>query len=333
MGELILAAPVAGLASRNRIIADDVVLLRQEVFRDGVVTRGEAESLFALDASCADKCAEWPVFFIEAVTDYIVHQEAPSGYISDDNADWLIRSISRDGMVDTVTELEMLIHVLEKAKTAPERLSAYALDQVAHAVLDGRGPLARGRALVPGLIERAEVDLLRRILYAFAGEANVAVTRAEADVLFRINDRTVEEMNDPSWNELFVKAIASFVLGGGAYAPTSRQEALRHEALFEAADVDLMGFFGRMFSAGATGVADALRTDGGLEDAWRERNGLREAQTAAGLRIDDSEANWLVDRIGRDRLLHDNERALLAFIAAESSDIHPALQPLLAKVA
>ena len=48
MGELMLAAPVAGLAEKGRITADDVQLLRGEVFRDGVVTRAEAESLIAL---------------------------------------------------------------------------------------------------------------------------------------------------------------------------------------------------------------------------------------------------------------------------------------------
>ena len=49
MGEL-KSAPVAELASKNRITAEDVVMLRREVFGDGVVTRGEAEALFALDA-------------------------------------------------------------------------------------------------------------------------------------------------------------------------------------------------------------------------------------------------------------------------------------------
>ncbi|TGV74241.1 hypothetical protein EN788_71090, partial [Mesorhizobium sp. M2D.F.Ca.ET.145.01.1.1] len=84
--------------------------------------------------------------------DYIVHQEKPSGYISQENADWLVRTISRDGMVDSRTELELLVHVLEEAKSSPSRLCVYALEQVAHAVVDGKGPLMIGGVLVPGLI-------------------------------------------------------------------------------------------------------------------------------------------------------------------------------------
>ena len=106
MGELIMSASVAGLTSKNRIAAEDVTMLRREVFADGVVTLGEAEALFALDQTVRDKCPEWAPFFVEAVTDYIVHQEKPQGYISEDNANWLVRTISRDGMVDSRTERE-----------------------------------------------------------------------------------------------------------------------------------------------------------------------------------------------------------------------------------
>src|SRR5690606_13261262 len=140
----------------------------------------EAEMLFRLDEVCAERCAEWTNFFVEAVTDYIVHQEKPAGYVSARNADWLIAAISHDGKVDTLTELELLVSVLEKAKFSTERLVAFALRQVRHAVVDGQGPLMHGGELVPGVIEKAEVDLLRRMLYAFGGDGNIAITRSEA---------------------------------------------------------------------------------------------------------------------------------------------------------
>ena len=129
MGELIMSAPVAGLTSKSRITREDVAMLRHEVFGDGVVTCGEAEALFALDATAKDKCQEWPGFFVEAVTDYIVTREKPVGYISEDSADWLVRAVSRDGRVDTPLEMELLINVLAKAKSPPASLSAYALLQ------------------------------------------------------------------------------------------------------------------------------------------------------------------------------------------------------------
>ncbi|MDG4896554.1 hypothetical protein P9272_23595 [Mesorhizobium sp. WSM4976] len=334
MGELIMSAPVAGLTSKNRITAEDVAMLRREVFADGVVTRGEAEALFALDQTSRDKCDEWTPFFVEAVTDYIVHQEKPEGYISDQNADWLIRTVSRDGMVDSRTELELLVHVLEEAKSSPGQLSVYALEQVAHAVIDGKGPLMIGGELVPGLIAKAEVDLLRRILHAVGGDGNIAVTKAEAEVLFRINDRTAAAENDPSWNELFVKAIANYVMCSAGYEPPTREVALRHENFLDEAGSALGGFFSRMASGGFAAILEAYHSPGNIEAEWEARNRAAEALARRAETIDADEAKWLAERIGDgQRPLRDNERALLMLIKHASPEIHPALKPLLDKVA
>ena len=331
MGERIGSAPVARLTSKDRITAEDVVMLRREVFADGVVSRGEAEALFALDATARDKSPEWPEFFVEAVTDYIVHQEKPAGYISEDNADWLIRTISRDSMVDSLTELELLVHVLERAKSSPGRLSAYALEQVAHAVVDGKGPLMLGGTLVPGLVAKAEVDLLRRILYAYGGDGNIAITRTEAEVLFRINEQT-SAGNDPSWNELFVKALANFVMCSAGYEAPTREAALRRDSFFEQAEPEIGGFFSRMVSGGLAGIMEAYRSPGDIEAEWESKNRAAEALARRAETIDAGEAKWLAERIGTHRPLHDNERALLTLIKHASPEIHPALKPLLDKV-
>jgi hypothetical protein len=333
MGELIMSAPVAGLTSKNRITAEDVVMLRREVFGDGVVTRDEAEALFALDATARDKCAEWPDFFVEAVTDFIVHQEKPAGYISQDNADWLVRAISRDGVVDSRTELELLVRVLEEAKSSPNGLCAYALEQVAHAVIDGKGPLMHGGMLVPGSTAKAEVELLRRILYAYGGDGNIAITRAEAEVLFRINERTAAAQNDPSWNDLFVKAIANFVMCSAGYEAPTRDVALRRDSFFEQAEPEIGSFFGRMVSGGLAGIMEAYRAPGDIESEWESKNKSAEALARRAETIDASEAKWLAERIGSDRPLHENERALLTLIKHASPEIHPALRPLIDKVA
>ena len=46
--------------------------------------------------------------------------------------------------LDSLTELELLVKVLEKAIDVPEQLNAYALDQIEQAVLTGEGPTRDG---------------------------------------------------------------------------------------------------------------------------------------------------------------------------------------------
>src|SRR5262249_23450298 len=139
-------------------------------------------------------------------------QEPPRGYLTAANAAWLIGRVSKDGKIRTKTELELVLNVLDKTRWAPASLSKFALEQVKHAVVAGDGPLRQGKPLARGAISEAEVDLLRRVLYAFGGDGHVAVTRAEADVLFDIDEAVSASPPNPVWTDLFVKAVANVMM-------------------------------------------------------------------------------------------------------------------------
>ena len=322
MPELILDAFMAQLMTSGSIGSQSVLELRRNVFADGVMTRGEAQMLLDLDRAAKDKCAEWAPFLYEAVSDYIVHQERPSGYISQDNATWLQNTLANDSAETTIG---LLVHVLEKAKSAPESLSAMGLRAVAKNVLANENGSRK--------ISQEDVQMLRRVLYAFGGQDNAALSRAEVEVLFDLNDETAQTLNDPAWNDLFTKAIASFVLCASGYRAPSREDALRQEKWVEDTSVNVGGFFGRMVSGGLSAVVDAFKHEGSLEDAFAEKNAAYDAAAAQAELVEEGEARWLADRIGRDGVLHDNERSLLQFLKRESTGIHPILQPLLDKVA
>ena len=155
MGELFLPDTAAALVSKNQITAEDVLSLRRQMFADGHIAREEAEALFAVDQSVSHKCGEWDEMFVEFLLDYTVNQTEPHGYVSDENARWLMRCISRDNLVQTATELELLVRILETAKSSSEFLVKCALEQVSLAVIEGKGVLADGRELEPGVIGKA----------------------------------------------------------------------------------------------------------------------------------------------------------------------------------
>lgn len=309
-----LESAAATIARRKHIAAEDVLALRRCTFGDGLVSRHEADILFHLDGSTTEKCAEWTSFFLEAMVDYVVNQEKPAGYVSEENARWLVEHIARDGFVRGDTELELLVRVLERSLRSPESLVAFALKQVALAVAGDADEAAH--------IDESEVELVRRILFAFGGDGHAAVTRAEAEALVEINDATDERLNHPAWNDLFVKAIANFVLCASGYAPPPREEALRREAFFETVSLDIGGFFNRMVSGGVGAIIGAYALETDLEQDWEERNRRAEAAARRAARVSEHEARWLAERIGGDNL-RDNERALLAFLREAAPAAHP----------
>lgn len=74
-----ITKPIAEIAQRGRISAETAIELRRKMFHDGHIGEDEAEQLFYLDASCEKVCPEWGVFFVEALTDYLVEQVEPRG--------------------------------------------------------------------------------------------------------------------------------------------------------------------------------------------------------------------------------------------------------------
>jgi len=319
MQNIKVSQTLAQVAQRQSIKAKDVLDLRRDVFSDGIVSRHEAQSLFDLNNACLIQDPSWVDFFIEALTDYYVHQADPAGYISEENATHLITCINRDGRVKSQSELELLISVLEKANTSPASLVSFSLDQVKLRVLEERG-------LTPGVIGETEVDLLRRILYAFGGDSHMAVSRAEAEILFEINDQTDETKNHISWSDLFVKAIANFMMAASGYQPPPREVALKREAWLEQRD-GISGFMNKMVSGGLKGIFDVYSRSAETSVAEQRVKDIQ-ADIVNSRRVTQTETAWLVGRIGRDGNTSENERALIEFIKENSSSIHPSFKAL-----
>jgi len=311
---------------RSGIVRDsDVIGLRKVVYGKSSIAAADIEALFLINDRVRIQDPAWASFFIEAVTDYLINELPPQGYVTAANADWLIERIGRDGRVDSATELELLVNILEQARWVPATLVHFALDQVKQAVIAGDGPLRVGRQLKCGQISADEVALLRRVLYAFGGDGNAAITRLEAEVLFDIEDATAAGLQGPEWQELFIKAIACLVMVASGYRVTSREEALRQEEwLAGRGDLSIANFLGRIFAS-----YDQL----GAEERALARLERQRIEIITNAEVIESEAGWIAERIGRDGCPTPNERLLLAFLKRESSRIHPALQQLVDEVA
>ena len=318
MSDRKLSALCEHILGKARLEEADVRALRREVFEDGQISINEADQLFRIN-HLPHKPESWDRLFVEAITHFLVRQTMPYGYVDRANAAWLMARIDHDGVVETQTELELLLYILEQAKSAPEELEVYALDQVIRAVVIGRGAVAHGRELKPGVIGKAEVDLLRRILYANAGEGGVGISRHEAEKLFELNDALEDADNDESWQFLFVRAIANHLMMLAAWQAPDRDEALRRERWLEQKE-------GRFVLPSFKGFGAAFKS------MFKEEDGptysiLEQGQLQQAEKITDTEARWLIERLNRDGRLSTNEKALLQFLKQECPDLHENLKP------
>ncbi len=317
---------IEGIISLGSIKDSDVLAFRKIFYEDGITTAEEAEILFKLNNACKVANPSWAEFFVEAITDFIVFQAQPQGFVTGENAHWLIDRVSSDGNIDSKTELELVVNVLDKARWAPVSLVKFGLEQVRHAVISGNGPLRNGKHLASGEITEGEVDLLRRMLYAFGGDGHVAVTRDEADILFDIDEAVENADPNPAWTDLFVKAIANVIMATSGYAVPSREEALRQEASLEhpGQKTSVLAFLLSMVRTNLASVQDAYH-DQSAEERALARLEHQRIEIITNEAITEAEASWLAGRLGRDGRLSPSETALVAYLKQESPNIHPLL--------
>lgn len=295
------------------ITSDEILSLRREGWADGRISPAEADALFELNDRLTERTPEWVDFFVEAIVDFVLSGGVPRGFVSDEQAEWLIARIDRNGQVETMAELDLLAHLFDKAELLPERLKRYAQTQIEQIVLTGSGPTRDGGTVEAGCITSGECKLLRRFIFAFAGDTAAGVSQAEAEMLFRLKDATLGASNATEWKDLFVQGLGNYLMGHNHFTQLTSARAQELETFMNDATPRLGSFMGRMATAGVGGGFARVLAFG--------RKGVAAPSLAdevlADRKITESEDAWLQARVDADHQIDELEKALLRFVAEE----------------
>lgn len=311
---------IAAQAARDGIITDAELLdLRRSGWCDGTISPQEAEAIFAINQALGHQAkgrsAAWTDFFVEALGEYLLNRQEPRGYMAEDQADWLIEQVSRDGQIDSMAELELLTRVIERAKNVPESLKTFVLEQIEREVLTGTGPtrfgsdFSGGGELSDTHVTEAEVALLRRVLFGQASDRPAAISQREAELLFRIKDAALGADNASGWKRLFVQGVGNYLQGWTSdNAQISRERAAELNAFMTDTGSGVGRFMARMVKAvpNSAGVVFG-RKNVGTPD--------HDAQVAAEAEVTASEKAWLDAQVEANGEIDEYDRALLHFLA------------------
>ncbi|MEE9380871.1 MAG: hypothetical protein V3V03_05645 [Hyphomonadaceae bacterium] len=296
-----LMAKVAELGQMSETEAGRVV---SEAYWDGIVTHGEAEALFDLNDKLDGCDPVWDKRFVGAIKDFLLTEQAPQGWVTEEECEWLIERVTRDGYVKLGSEMDLLLDVLRYAEGAPERLGKFTLNAV------------RKRIAEAGRATKDDVERMRRALYASAGAGGIWVTREEATVLFLTNDAVAFAKNDPAWNDLFARAIGNHLMAMAHPSPMSESDALARERWLDE-KVSVGGFLSDMANSFGDGSWFEKVTYS-PEKAAKARSAAKEAALRVAENIDDDENDWFMKRLGWDKKISPAEKALVEFLQAEA---------------
>ncbi|SFB37315.1 hypothetical protein SAMN03159496_03206 [Rhizobium sp. NFR07] len=222
MGGIRFSFPASVIAGKGRIDRHDFLILRKYTFADGISTYDDALLMLALNDMCPARCDEWPTYFIETLSAFIVDGSSPTGRIDLLKSAWLIQTLAVDGAVDDPLHLEFLLHAIERAGSCPEILSAFALDQLRLAFCDEPcGAYRMGRPHRNG-IAAYDIAYVWRILRNAVDGGRLFLSPLEASILNMINGLVEDRDNHPGWAD-----IMEHVSGGRGADSLRRRPWLR----------------------------------------------------------------------------------------------------------
>jgi hypothetical protein len=303
------------VAADGQITAEELLALRREGWGDGIITRAEAEALFAVNTALKERSPEWCDFFVEAIGEFVLNGTPPRLQCSLEEAEWLIGQIDHDGVVESMVELETMVRIIERAENVPDRLKTYVLDQIEREVLTGTGPTRHGGDLSATHISAAECRIIRRVIFASGSHAPAAVSRFEAEMLFRLKDETLAEENAAEWDELFIDGVANFLKG---FVLPSAQLSHERKLELEAFVADNQANLGRFMGRVAREAPQVMNHFGKVFGKKQPGGPDYGALAAEGEKVTDYESEWLEKMVDADGEVDELESRLIARIAAES---------------
>jgi len=302
-------------AADGQVDSHELLDLRREAWGDGIIAQDEAEALFALNDALEERDDEWADFFVEAIGEFVLNTTQPRLQCDDDEARWLIEQVDHDGRVESLVELETIVRIIERAQNVPEILKTYIIQQVESEVMTGIGPTRCGGKLTATHISAAECRILRRVIFAAGGSAPAAVSRHEAEMLFRLKDATVHEDNAPEWDELFLDGVTNYLKSFALQnAQLDHDRARELQSFIADNEANVGRFFGKM----AREVPQVRNHFGKVFGKKANTPGIAE-QAEAGAKITDSESEWLDRMIEADGEVDELERRLLTRIMDDAA--------------
>jgi len=296
---------LAQISNVVKLSESDAHRFATEMYGDGIESLADADGLFTINFQLAGSSPAWDRLFIAAIKDFLLVQSDPRNWVTEDETDWLIEKISRGPTGPVASEVDLLLQVIRYAEGVPERLGYFALQTACE------------RITFLGKAVAEDVERVRRALIVPAGESSSWITASEADLLLQTNDLIAHSLNDPSWNDLFARAIANRLMARAHPDPASESELLSREH-----------WIGDMRPEPGTFLEDVRSAF--TEDGWFHQISNDEAKAQAARQIArdsalresdisiEDEATWFLTRLGADKSVSLAERALIDFLKVEA---------------
>jgi hypothetical protein len=115
------------VTAKSRITFGDVCRIRRDVLPDGIASREEAEALLRMDRLIGRADSSWVEWLTNAIVEFAVWSERPTGHIDTEAAAWLAQELMRQGPL-TKAGRRIAREIQFEAETVAEPMASVSSD-------------------------------------------------------------------------------------------------------------------------------------------------------------------------------------------------------------
>jgi hypothetical protein len=316
---------VEEMCRRGSVKDADVTVLRNTLAAHRTLDASSIDDLFRINLLCHLQTRNWSEFFIEAVTDWFVREQQPTGYLTVGQMRYLFERIERRERIETRTEFDLLLNLLDKARWVPERLATAALKEIHAAIATGEGVLRGGQDRASGEVTVQDIADIRRVLYAFGGDDNRPLTRTEAEILCSIDECLQPAHALGEWCDLFTLSILNVMLAASGYRVPTREVALAARPEGRNGDADRLAL-ARHIDQRLAAYARLTPEERAIQRLERQR-----IEIVTGEQVGEAEALWISERLDERFSAAPHLVLLISTLRDREVRMHPVLHNMMTR--
>lgn len=214
---------------RRSLRAADVAALQELYNANTAISQTEIAALLTINRVCVVQDTTWGPFLADAIADFVVAELDPCGYVTADNAQWLISAVANNGRITSAGLRNAVTRTIERARWAPPTLFVF----LARSILIRLGryhrltPTGAATDLSAGEappMDRQEIDDVVRAVAGFSKAAPMVISYNGLQHLIAL-DASRGEAGGDRWDRMIETVIALAALGASGYQLPDREAA------------------------------------------------------------------------------------------------------------
>jgi hypothetical protein len=212
-----------GLIARRAVTEPEMKRVREAAHKRGLIDRRFAAEVFHANRQIDKAPSGWAELYLELLTSFFLTVRGSDHVLSTDREKTLLAWLGEDVRIENLEERRLALRILLKISHPAERLERRVLNAVMDNLLHHSEHWLGYGDRSPGVIDRMDIQLLRRLVFNSDGQATRRASRGIPKFLLELQQNVRDIVDSDGWQRLWPECGARAPLDQMKPAPNDRK--------------------------------------------------------------------------------------------------------------